>query len=297
MMTKILKEAHISYIKWDMNRYMSEPFSSRLPADQQGEFMHRYILGLYRLYDRLTREFPEILFESCASGGARFDPGMLYYAPQTWTSDDTDAGERQKIQYGTSYLYPLVSMGSHVSAVPNHQLYRVTPLQTRANVAYFGTFGYELDLNLLSGEEFEEVRRQICFMKEHRQLLQMDGELFRIQSPFEGNAASWIVVAPDQSEAIAFYGQRLGPVNASYLRLRLKGLDPDRNYRVAWDTSPAPGFPVEMLKIYGYSVTEGGAVYEAYGDELMKAGIPIDRLQLFMKGGDFASLLFVVKSC
>ena len=142
MISKIIRESSISYIKWDMNRYMTEPYSRGLDASSQGKVMHKYILGVYDLYTRLITEFPEILFESCASGGARFDPGMLYFAPQTWTSDDTDASERTKIQYGTSYVYPIVSMGTHVSAVPNHQLHRVTPLSSRANVAYFGTFGY-----------------------------------------------------------------------------------------------------------------------------------------------------------
>ena len=121
MVAKVIRESAISYIKWDMNRYMTEPYSKGTEPSQQGKVMHKYILGVYDLYTRLTTEFPEILFESCASGGARFDPAMLYFAPQTWTSDDTDASERTKIQYGTSYVYPIVSMGSHVSAVPNHQ--------------------------------------------------------------------------------------------------------------------------------------------------------------------------------
>ena len=149
-MVKILSEAPISYVKWDMNRAMSEVYSLTTPSHEQGKVMHRYILGVYDLYDRLTTAFPKILFESCASGGARFDPGMLYYAPQAWTSDDTDAVERLKIQYGTSLVYPISSMGSHVSAVPNHQLSRITSLPFRANVAYFGTFGYELDVTKLS---------------------------------------------------------------------------------------------------------------------------------------------------
>ncbi|WP_300919915.1 alpha-galactosidase, partial [Faecalibaculum rodentium] len=144
-MEKILDEASISYIKWDMNRSLSEVYSLHYPADQQGTIYHRFILGVYALYDRLTKAHPEILFESCAAGGARFDPGMLYYAPQTWTSDDTDAVERLKIQYGTSMLYPISSMGSHVSAIPNHQLHRLTSLHMRFAVAIFGTFGYELD--------------------------------------------------------------------------------------------------------------------------------------------------------
>src|SRR5699024_10804683 len=185
-MKKVLTEAPISYIKWDMNRSMSEVYSAGAGAKDQGKVMHKYILGVYRLYDMLTKEFPEILFESCASGGARFDPGLLYYAPQCWTSDDTDAVERCKIQYGTSFVYPVSSMGAHVSAVPNHQLLRNTSLETRANVAYFGTFGYELDPNRLTEEEKEEVKAQITFMKQYRHLIQY-GTFYRLLSPFEGN--------------------------------------------------------------------------------------------------------------
>ena len=165
MMSKILGNAKISYVKWDMNRSITECFSATLPADRQGEVFHRYILGVYDLYERLTSRFSEVLFESCASGGARFDPGILYYAPQGWTSDDTDAVERLKIQYGTSYCYPVSSMGSHVSVSPNHQLNRETLTYTRANVAYFGTFGYELDLNKLTEEKAEGSKRTDCIYR------------------------------------------------------------------------------------------------------------------------------------
>ncbi len=276
MIAKIIRESSISYIKWDMNRYMTEPYSRTADPDRQGETMHRYMLGVYDLYTRLTTEFPEILFESCASGGARFDPGMLYFAPQTWTSDDTDANERTKIQYGTSYVYPIVSMGSHVSAVPNHQVSRTTPIETRANIAYFGTFGYELDLNLLSDQEMEEVKRQVAFMKKYRELIQIDGDFYRIQSPFEGNETAWQVVSQDKKESIAMFYQRLNKVNGSWLRLKLKGLKEDTLYQVS---------------------LEGGSQkeYKAYGDELMYAGIPVDRTELGRRGGDFASLLYVLK--
>ncbi len=138
LMEKILSSGDISYVKWDMNRYITECYSAKKTEREQGKVFHQYILGVYALYERLTKAFPEILFESCSSGGARFDPGMLYYAPQTWTSDDTDAMERVRIQYGTSYVYPLSSMGAHVSEVPNQQTGRVTPLKTRANAAMFG---------------------------------------------------------------------------------------------------------------------------------------------------------------
>ena len=277
MISKVLRESSISYIKWDMNRYMSEPYSRGASAAHQGMVMHKYILGVYDLYTRLTTEFPEILFESCASGGARFDPAMLYFAPQTWTSDDTDASERVKIQYGTSMIYPVVSMGSHVSAVPNHQLLRTTPLETRGNVAYFGTFGYELDLNLLSDEEIEIVKKQIAFMKQYRDLIQVEGDFYRLLSPFAGNDAAWMVVSRDQTEAIAGFYQRLNKINASWLRLRLQGLSEDSLYEVS-------------RNVLGETKS-----YQAYGSELMYAGIPIDREELNEKGGDFASLLYVLK--
>ena len=294
--SKVIEESSISYIKWDMNRYMSEPFSRGASAADQGKTMHKYILGVYELYTRLTERFPDILFESCASGGARFDPGMLYFAPQTWTSDDTDASERTKIQYGTSYVYPIVSMGSHVSAVPNHQLYRMTPIETRANVAYFGTFGYELDLNLLSDAEMASVKKQIAFMKEYRELIQVDGDFYRLLNPFEGNETAWMVVSQDKTQAVAALYQRLNKVNASWLRLKLEGLDPDAKYQVSCDLTPSSSFDTELAKRYGYDTEENQVkTYEAYGDELMRAGIPVDRQELNKKGGDFASLLYTIK--
>jgi hypothetical protein len=168
VLSDLLGRAPISYVKWDMNRNITEPFSPSLPADRQGEFFHRYILGVYELYERLTRAFPQVLFESCASGGGRFDPGMLPFAPQAWTSDDTDAIERLRIQWGTSLCYPVSSMAAHVSAVPNHQTGRLTPLATRAAVAFFGVLGYELDPGALSDEERDAVKGQIAFYKARR---------------------------------------------------------------------------------------------------------------------------------
>lgn len=248
MMHRLLSEAPISYIKWDMNRSITECYSAALPPDRQGEVYHRYILGVYSLYERLTRAFPEVLFESCSSGGGRFDPGMLYYAPQGWTSDNSDAVERLKIQYGTSLCYPLSSMGSHVSVAPNHQVFRSTPLHTRANVAYFGTFGYELDLNKLSGEELSEVKEQIRFMKKYRSILQY-GTFYRLKSPFEGNETVWMCVSEDRMTAIVGYYRVLNGVNMPYSRVRLQGLDPEFCYRSL------------------YSGTEH------YGDELMNLGL------------------------
>ena len=248
MMYKILSEAKVSYIKWDMNRSITECYSAALPADRQGEVFHRYILGVYDLYERLNTAFPQILFESCASGGGRFDPGILYYAPQGWTSDDTDAAERVKIQYGTSMCYPVSSMGSHVSVVPNHQLNRKTPLYTRANVAYFGTFGYELDLNKLSDEEISEVKQQITFMKEYRELIQF-GTFYRLKSPFEGNETAWMTVSEDKKTALVFWYRERNVVNADFTRVRLQGLDPDFIYRNEYNGT------------------------ENYGDELMNLGL------------------------
>ena len=236
MMAKILSEAKVSYIKWDMNRSITECYSAKLPADRQGEVYHRYILGVYDLYERLTSRFPEVLFESCSSGGGRFDPGMLYYAPQGWTSDDSDAVERIKIQYGTSYCYPISSMGSHVSVIPNHQINRNTPLYTRANVAYFGTFGYELDLSALTEEEQEEVKEQIKFMKQYRRLFQF-GTFYRLRSPFDHNISAWMVVSEDKKTAIVGWYRVLNGINMPYTRLRLHGLDESILYTVSGDKS------------------------------------------------------------
>lgn len=233
MLSHLIDSAEISYIKWDLNRSLSEVFSEGNNASWQRETRHRYILGVYRLYQMLTDRYPQILFESCASGGARFDPGMLYYAPQAWTSDDTDAVERIKIQYGTSMVYPVSSMGAHVSVVPNEQLGRCESLRMRAAVAMFGTFGYELDITRFTPEERDEVMQQIVMMKQYRELIQF-GTLYRLQSPFEGdgNEAAWMVLAPDGSRALLAYYRILQRPEAKYRRLRLQGLQPETRYEV-----------------------------------------------------------------
>ena len=250
-MAEILGSGKVSYVKWDMNRSITECWSAALPADRQGEVFHRYILGVYDLYDRLNTAFPEVLFESCASGGGRFDPGLLYYAPQGWASDDTDAAERLKIQYGTSYCYPISSIGAHVSASPNHQIMRSTPLYTRANVACFGTFGYEMDLNRLTAEEQEEVKRQTAFMKKYRSVLQF-GSFYRLESPFEGNVTAWMSVSGDRKTAVVGWYRTLNGINMGYTRVKLRGLEPDSVYRVSED---------------------GALRGEYYGDELMNVGL------------------------
>lgn len=256
MMYNILSKAHISYIKWDMNRSITECYSKTLPPDRQGEVFHRYILGVYDLYEHLTKEFPEVLFESCASGGGRFDPGMLYYAPQAWTSDDSDAVERLKIQYGTSLCYPISSMGSHVSVVPNHQVYRMTPLHTRANTAYFGTFGYELDLNKLSEGEIQEVKDQIAFMKKYREIIQF-GDFYRLKSPFEGNETVWMVVSADQNTAIVGWYRVLNGVNMPYSRVKLQGLRPDTLYENVQNGTKNYGDELMNLGLITSDVTAG----------------------------------------
>lgn len=257
MMAKILSEAKVSYIKWDMNRSISECYSVALPADRQGEVFHRYILGVYDLYERLTSKFPHVLFESCASGGTRFDPGLLYYAPQVWASDDSDAIERLKIQYGTSYCYPISSIGAHVSITPNHQVFRKTPLHTRANVACFGTFGYELDLNRLTEQEQEQVKLQIVFMKKYREVLQF-GTFYRLQSPFENNVTVWMAISEDKKTAIVGWYRILNGVNLPYNRVQLKGLDADLSYKL---TTITPNKQKEQSE----------QIY--YGDELMNVGL------------------------
>lgn len=231
-LSAVLSAADINYVKWDMNRHMTEIGSALLPADRQRETAHRYMLGLYEILETLTAGFPDILFESCSSGGGRFDPGMLYYMPQTWTSDNTDAASRLKIQYGTSMLYPAVAMGAHVSAVPNHQVGRVTSLDMRGHVAMSGNFGYELDLTKLSDEEKKTVKKQVAFYKEIRPLVQF-GNFHRIESPFEGNNTAWCFVSSDKSEAVGFFFEVLADPARPLYTFKFRGLDPSATYEDA----------------------------------------------------------------
>lgn len=228
----ILASVPISYVKWDMNRHMTEIGSTSMPADRQRETAHRYMLGLYKVMETITTSFPHVLFESCSGGGGRFDPGILYYMPQTWTSDNTDAVSRLKIQYGTSMVYPIVSMGSHVSAVPNHQVHRSTSMEMRGDVAMSGNLGYELDLTKLSDEEKEIVKKQVADYKEIRSLIQF-GDFYRLQSPFEGNETAWLFSNKDKSEAKVFYFRALAEPAAPLTVLRLKGVDLGKQYQVA----------------------------------------------------------------
>ena len=229
--SKILRENDISYVKWDKNREMTENFTKDLPPDRQGEFCHRYVLGFYDLAKRLTEAFPDVFFEGCASGGGRFDGGALYYFPQSWTSDDTDALERTKIQWGTSILYPVSSMSCHVSACPNHQTGRTTPFATRGAVASLGATGYELDLTKLSEEEKQQVIKQVENYKRIDELI-LKGDLYRLSDPFNSNYFCEMLVSKDKSHAY-FVGVQFHAYPCDHERvLFLHGLDAEKTYRI-----------------------------------------------------------------
>lgn len=272
VLSAILSSSPIAYVKWDMNRNMTEIGSAALPPTRQRETAHRYMLGLYRVMEQLTSAFPHILFESCSGGGGRFDPGMLHYMPQTWTSDNTDAVERLKIQYGTSLVYPISAMGAHVSAVPNHQVHRVTSMDIRGHAAMSGNFGYELDLTKLTAEEKETVRQQIALYKELRPLIQY-GDFYRLLSPFEGNQTAWMYVSSERSEALVMYFQVLAEPNPPLRKLRLQGLDPNMDYSVSGDWL-ADG----EASMYG-------------GDELVQIGLNLPQWK-----GDFRSCYYRLRA-
>lgn len=229
--SKILSENTISYVKWDMNRSLTEYYSSNLSSDRQGEFAHRYMLGVYSLAKRFTQAFPNVLFEGCSSGGGRFDAGMLYYFPQIWTSDCTDAYERTKIQWGSSIAYPLSSISCHVSASPNHQVLRSTPLSTRGDIASLGATGYELDLTKLSEEEKSQIKQQIVDYKKIEQLV-LDGDLYRLTSPFESNFFCMMIVAKDKKSAYLVGERFLAEPSAYPIFIKICGLDENTTYRI-----------------------------------------------------------------
>lgn len=227
---RLLAEHDIAYIKWDMNRNLTDVYSRALPPERQGEAAYRYMLGLYSLLDRLTRDFPQVLFEGCAGGGGRFDAGMLCYCPQIWCSDDTDAIHRIKIQYGTSFGYPPCAMGSHISASPNHQTGRSTLLSTRAVVAMAGTFGYELDLQKLTADEKEMVKAQIVRYKQLQPLL-LEGRCERLTDAVTDTCfTAWQFTAPDRSRAAVSVVVIDPQANPWPIHIRLRGLDPQALY-------------------------------------------------------------------
>ncbi len=259
----LLKEYPISYIKWDMNRHMSDVYSRLLPAERQGETAHRCMLGLYSLLERLTSAFPDVLFEGCSGGGGRFDAAMLSFCPQIWCSDDTDAIERLSIQTGTSFGYPVSSMGAHVSAVPNQQTGRTVPFGTRAVVAMTGAFGYELDPRLLTGEEKAQVRTQIQRFHEYSDVIQ-NGDFYRLGHWEDGGSfTAWQMVSPDRGESLVSLVLVRPRPNLGPLRLRLKGLDPEGIYRVVRQEcfgarTAGPGMEGRVLS--GAALMYGGCI-------------------------------------
>lgn len=225
----VLSSANIEYVKWDMNRNMSEVGNEILPPERQKEIPHRYMLGLYSVLEELTSKFPNVLFEGCSGGGGRFDPGMLYYFPQIWTSDDSDAIERLYIQEGTYTVYPACTMGAHVSAVPNHQVGRVTPIDTRAAVAMTGQFGYELDLNKLTDEEFEKVKEEVKLYKELSPIIR-ESDYYRIKSVYKDGYSAWEFNLNGGEKAVLMVCTTLAHANAEPDFVKLKALDPGAVY-------------------------------------------------------------------
>lgn len=231
LMKKVLDSANIEYIKWDMNRQLTEVGSTYLPAERQRELWHRYVLGVYDVMNRLTTDYPHILLENCSGGGARFDPAMLYYSPQIWCSDDTDAIERLKIQHGTSICYPVSAMGAHVSDCPNHTVGRTTPFSTRGDVAMVGTFGYELDVTRIPQADRDAIPGQIEEFNKYNPLIRT-GDQYRIGNMFKDTTwDAWMFVAKDRSEALFTFVQVLGRPNYPCRLVKLKGLDPKANYK------------------------------------------------------------------
>jgi alpha-galactosidase len=228
----MLRENDISYVKWDANRTMTEFYSPYLPTERQQETAHRYMLGVYELARYLTETFPNVFFEGCAGGGGRFDPAMLYYFPQIWTSDNSDAASRSYIQYGTSMCYPLSAMSGHISICPNHQVGRVTPMQSRMDMASFCSTGYELNLHALTEEDFAKISGHIAFYNSIHDLI-LKGDLYRLLSPFEGNYFSQMVVSKDKTRAVFIIMKLLAKCNDAYPFVKLKGLDKDKYYFIA----------------------------------------------------------------
>lgn len=318
-MSDLFKSANISYVKWDMNRNFSDIYSAQLENSRQKEFAHRYVLGLYDILERLTKEFPQILFESCASGGSRFDLGMFCYMPQIWTSDDTDAIERLHIQYGSSLFAPLSVMGAHVSAVPNHQVMRQTPIESRFNTEAFGLLGYELDLTKLSNFEKKVVKKQVAFYKKHRLLLQF-GKFYRLNNPSEHNISLWMVVSEDKKEALLGYYQKMATPNPGKERYKLVGLDKEKLYsfenREQYIDIKQFGDLINMMLPFdmkqdgmlhnaladNYLHSVETTSFKAYGDQLTNRGfVPLqqfygtglDKKTSFI--GDYGSRLFFLK--
>lgn len=279
-LSAVLDSAPISYVKWDFNRSICDKFSANLSAGRQGEMAHRFVLGLYRVLEELLERYPHLLLEGCSGGGGRFDTGMLYYSPQIWCSDDTDAIERLQIQYGTSFAYPVNTMGAHVSAVPNHQTGRVTPIATRACVAMAGTFGYELDVNKMTDEEKEAVKRQIQIFKEQYDLISY-GDYYRLTDVQKSSCAVWETAAKDGSEALVSAVWQHVQATPAFLNVKVRGLCEDGMYRVmrtALKKKDAGAQEKEDQVISGSSLMHGGLPIPAADGEYAAWQIYLERI-------------------
>ena len=282
-----LSSANIAYVKWDMNRYLSDVGSMKVKPGCQGQLLHRYVLAVYRMQERLPEDFPDLLLENCSSGGARFDAGMLFFSPQIWTSDDTDAIERLSIQEGTALVFPLSTMGAHVSVCPNQQTGRSVPFDTRAKVAMAGTFGYEMDVRNMDPEEKALIPGQVeLFRKVHPVV--REGDYYRIASFRENHSSDcWMVVKKDRSLAYMTYIQVLAAPNRPGVKVRMQGLDPEAVYEVVCDYDGA------MAAHNGEMETGPQASHHLgrmNGDTLMKHGIIVPRVR-----GDYQALLYEIR--
>ncbi|MCI9339194.1 MAG: alpha-galactosidase [Dorea sp.] len=293
MIHQVLSGANVEYIKWDMNRTLTEAASAALPADRQGELCHRYVLGVYEIMGRLREDFPSLLLENCSAGGSRFDPGVLYYSPQIWGSDDSDAIERIQIEMGASMCYPLSAIGAHVSAVPNHQTGRITPLETRGYAAMAGTFGYELNIAQMSEAEKAVIREQVDIYHKYNWIVK-EGDLYRIGDPFANrDHACWMVVSRDKKEALVTYIQThaLPGYFGSARKLRLKGLMDEAVYRVEVISVSSEVVNRDAHLEGGQNAGKGREVLEVSGSALMNAGYWMERL-----GGDYMGMMIHLKA-
>lgn len=248
----VLDQGNVEYIKWDMNRSLADIYASNVTYD--------YVLGVYDFLEKLTNRYPDILIEGCSGGGGRFDAGMLYYTPQIWCSDNTDAINRTRIQYGTSFFYPVAAMGSHVSAVPNHQTGRVTSMHTRGVAAMSGTFGYELNPALLNAKEKAEIRAQLAQYREYQELIR-EGDYYRLSNPFQDNFAAWMVVSDDRSKALVSVIRLTAEANPPAAYVTLKGMEEDAFYR---EKTTGKVYPGAALMEAGILLPAAVSEYEAY---------------------------------
>lgn len=290
--TELLTKYNIDYVKWDMNRYHSEVGSIMLPIKRQKETAHRFILGLYRIMEELTNKFPYVLFEGCASGGGRLDPGILHYMPQFWTSDNTDPGARLKIQYGTSYAYPPVIMGSHISSVKTLSDGITTDIKTKFEVAFMGNLGLELNVTDLTPEQKEIFKKYINLYKQYRLTIQT-GTFYRLKNPNYSNSGAWMTVSEDKNQAIVTYITLLKePLNVSS-KLLLEGLEPDTSYKIVnavdvYSRGPGNPFFAQIDQILLQYTTEP----VIKGKQLMKSGLIVPN---FPMNHEYATSMWILE--